>query len=312
MSATPTLPSGTGANLPDPVTVAHGGTGGTTQGTAQSGLGLGTAATHAVGDFDAAGAAAAAQAASQPLDADLTALAALDGTAGFLSRTGVGSFAVRTLTQGTNITISNSTGSGGNPTISQTVASPTTFTGTPQTIPFRWSWNKPAGTDLVSVVAVANFTDGTPLAIAAQPVIPCVLQVSLTDALNAKPPFHVVIVGTLTNGLTKTDSIAIGGFGTDVEPGVWPFAQVTSITPVGASGAAAVTLSVGIATGKLGLPIPSTATSFTLYGATRDASRDAGTLDTTHFIYQPQNPPDSTHDFDLWGTYIMTPGGTLS
>lgn len=40
-------------------------------------LGLGTAALSATGDFDAAGAAAAAQAASQPLDSDLTLIAAL-------------------------------------------------------------------------------------------------------------------------------------------------------------------------------------------------------------------------------------------
>jgi hypothetical protein len=44
-------------------------------------LGLGTAATQASGAFDAAGAAAAAQAASQPLDSDLTAIAALTTTA---------------------------------------------------------------------------------------------------------------------------------------------------------------------------------------------------------------------------------------
>lgn len=43
-------------------------------------LGLGTAATHATGDYDAAGAAAAAQAASQPLDSDLTSIAALSTT----------------------------------------------------------------------------------------------------------------------------------------------------------------------------------------------------------------------------------------
>jgi hypothetical protein len=42
--------------------------------------GLGTAAVAATGDFDAAGAAAAAQAASQPLDSDLTAIAALTTT----------------------------------------------------------------------------------------------------------------------------------------------------------------------------------------------------------------------------------------
>ncbi len=49
--------------------------------TARSNLGLGTAATHATTDYDASGAAAAAQAASQPVDADLTAIAALTTTA---------------------------------------------------------------------------------------------------------------------------------------------------------------------------------------------------------------------------------------
>ena len=44
-------------------------------------FGLGTAAVSNTGDFDAAGSAAAAQAASQPLDSDLTAIAALTTTA---------------------------------------------------------------------------------------------------------------------------------------------------------------------------------------------------------------------------------------
>ena len=44
-------------------------------------LGLGTAALAATGDFDVTGAAAAAQAASQPVDSDLTAIAALTTTA---------------------------------------------------------------------------------------------------------------------------------------------------------------------------------------------------------------------------------------
>lgn len=47
---------------------------------ARTALVLGTAATQATGAFDAAGAAAAAQAASQPLDSDLTAIAALSTT----------------------------------------------------------------------------------------------------------------------------------------------------------------------------------------------------------------------------------------
>lgn len=47
---------------------------------ARTALGLGTAATQASTAFDSAGAAAAAQAASQPLDSDLSALAALSTT----------------------------------------------------------------------------------------------------------------------------------------------------------------------------------------------------------------------------------------
>lgn len=54
----------------------------------------------------------------QPIDADLTAIAGLSATAGFLSRTGAGAFAPRTLT-GTSgrITVSNGTGAAADPTI---------------------------------------------------------------------------------------------------------------------------------------------------------------------------------------------------
>lgn len=53
----------------------------------------------------------------QAWDADLDALAALASTAGMLSRTGAGAFAVRTLTApAAGITISNGTGAAGNPT----------------------------------------------------------------------------------------------------------------------------------------------------------------------------------------------------
>jgi len=69
--------------------------------------------------------------AKQPLDADLTALAGLDATAGFLARTGAGAFAVRTLTGTTNqVSITNPTGAAGDPVFSlpQSIAT----TSTPQ------------------------------------------------------------------------------------------------------------------------------------------------------------------------------------
>lgn len=62
-------------------------------------LGLGTAATANTTDFDAAGAAAAAQAASQPLDADLTAIAALTSAADRVPyATGAGTWSLATFT----------------------------------------------------------------------------------------------------------------------------------------------------------------------------------------------------------------------
>lgn len=57
-------------------------------------------------------------AAFQPVDADLTALAALAATAGMVSRTGASAFAVRTITApAAGITVSNGTGAAGDPTL---------------------------------------------------------------------------------------------------------------------------------------------------------------------------------------------------
>lgn len=83
---------------------------------------------------------------AQPLDADLTAVAGL-ATTGILTRTGAGTAAVRTLTAGTGISISDGDGVAGNPTISVSSAGATlletlTMTGTIVTMAARFSADK--------------------------------------------------------------------------------------------------------------------------------------------------------------------------
>lgn len=92
----------------------------------------------------------------QPLDADLTALAALSGT-GLVARTGAGAFATRTLAVGSNLSVSNGNGVSGNPTISLGTAVPIQSSGawTP-TLEFGGGSSGMAGTFAGSYVQVGS------------------------------------------------------------------------------------------------------------------------------------------------------------
>lgn len=92
---------GGGSSLPDPVTVAHGGTGAITAALARAALGL------ALGtDVEA-------------WDADLDALAALS-TTGLIARTGAATYVPRTIGAGVGIAVTNGDGVSGAPSIAAT------------------------------------------------------------------------------------------------------------------------------------------------------------------------------------------------
>lgn len=135
--------TGNATNVDGTVAINNGGTGATTAANARTNLGLGTVATQAsnsvsitggsiAGITDLAiadggtGASTVVQARTnlglvigsdiQPFSNDLTALSGL-GSNGIIIKTGTGSATSRTITAGTNISVSNGDGVAGNPTI---------------------------------------------------------------------------------------------------------------------------------------------------------------------------------------------------
>jgi len=137
--------TGNATNVVGTVAIANGGTGGTTESTARTNLGLGTIATQAASNVNitggsitgitdlaiADGGTGASNAAGartslglaigsdvQPFSNELTAIAGATAATGFYTRLGTGSVTERTLTAGTNgITITNGNGVSGNPVI---------------------------------------------------------------------------------------------------------------------------------------------------------------------------------------------------
>jgi hypothetical protein len=117
-----TITGGSISGITD-LAIADGGTGSSTASGARTNLGAGTVGGNV---FIAATVAAAQQAMDveigvdvQAFDADLSALAGLASN-GMIARTGAGTAAVRTITAGAGITVTNGDGVAGNPTVAST------------------------------------------------------------------------------------------------------------------------------------------------------------------------------------------------
>jgi hypothetical protein len=167
--------------------------------------------------------------------------------------------------------------------------------------------NVPAA-DLVSIVAALDpIADGA-LTIAAQPVVPCKLQVRIVDANNSVTG-DVVLVGVGPSGEAVGQTIPLTG-GTRTVTTTQAYATLTSATVSGVAGAAAGdTIGIG-ASAAIGLPRQHTPAggNLTVYKASaNDANEAVGTVDATAGTIVPTTAPNGTNDYDFWYRYALTP-----
>jgi len=168
--------------------------------------------------------------------------------------------------------------------------------------------NVPAA-DLVSVVSALDPVANGALTIAAQPPIPCKLQVRLVDANASISAGTVALVGVGVHGQAVSQTIALTG-GTATTTTTDVYASLTSATVAAIAGAAAGdTVGIGVS-GAIGLPGTKTPTpsAFAVHKANVDgAAETVGTVDATAGSIVPTTAPNGTRDYDIWYTYSVTP-----
>lgn len=130
-------------------------------GTTLGGVSVSTGLTLAAGalsvDTTTIATLAAVAAAYQPLDSDLTALAALSST-GLIARTGAGTVAARTLTAGTGVTITNPAGIAGDPLIEFSGGTNEDFSAAKG----RLFWVQPNGAGILAEGTAISYGAGAP------------------------------------------------------------------------------------------------------------------------------------------------------
>lgn len=172
-------------------------------------------------------------------------------------------------------------------------------------------YSKPIAAELISIVNDVQLAAGA-LALASQPNVPCKLQVRITDANSTITAGTITLVGVGAAGQVLNQVITlVGGTRTVITDDA--FAVVTSATVsamVGNEAADHISIGVGSA---LGLPIPSGATSVSVYKATVDyVNETVGVVDATARTIAPNTAGNGTREFEFWYRYTTTHLHTMS
>lgn len=169
----------------------------------------------------------------------------------------------------------------------------------------------PPTADLVSIVAAATPTSGTPMTIAAQPAYPCKLQVRGVYS-GAVTGLSVTIVGVDGRNNSVTETVNVAASTSTTFPTVNAYAHVTSVTPNGTV-TNVTTLGVGQGT-ALALPLPPTFVDFTVYKemvatagtAATPADETVGTVDTVAGTIAPTTAANGTKCFYFYYTWVQS------
>jgi len=165
-------------------------------------------------------------------------------------------------------------------------------------------FNKPLAAELISVFGDATMAAGALALVANHPNTPCKLQVRLT-CIGGITAGTVTLIGIGADGAALTQVIPLTGATRTVVTDD-AYAILTSATIAALAGNVAGD-HIGIGVGSaLGLPVPSSATSLSVYKATVDAVMEAvGTVDGVARTVAPTTAGNGTHVYEFWYRYAF-------